>query len=66
MGRAYARGKGERPFGMHRVRHYWGTLAPAGGMHPAVSQELMGHEDPKSHRVYQHPRTMPSVTSTAR
>ena len=55
MSRAYARGKGEGPFGMHRLRHFWGTAAAEGEMSPAVSQELMGHEDPKSQRVYQHP-----------
>lgn len=55
MTRAYQRGGGTGRFGMHRVRHYWGTAAAEGGMSPVVSQELMGHEDPKSQRVYQHP-----------
>jgi integrase len=55
MTRAFRRGGGTGPFGLHRIRHHWGTRALDGGMHPRVSQELMGHEDPKSQAPYQHP-----------
>jgi site-specific recombinase XerD len=55
MSRAFNRGGGHGRFGLHRLRHRWGTDAAERGMHPVVSQELMGHEDPKSQRVYQHP-----------
>jgi integrase/recombinase XerD len=55
MGRAYRRGGGSGRFGLHRLRHLFGTKAAEGGMHPRISQEIMGHEDEKSQRVYQHP-----------
>ena len=55
MGRAYRRGGGTGRFGLHRLRHLWGTTAAERGMHPAVSQQLMGHEDAKSQLPYQHP-----------
>ncbi len=55
MGRAYRRGGGTGRFGLHRLRHLWGTTAAEGGMHPRISQSIMGHEDEKSERVYQHP-----------
>jgi len=55
MGRAYRRGGGSGRFGLHRLRHLFGTKASDGGMHPRVSQEIMGHEDEKSQRIYQHP-----------
>ena len=55
MGRAYRRGGGTGRFGLHRLRHLWGTAAAEGGMHPRISQSIMGHEDEKSQRVYQHP-----------
>lgn len=55
MCRGYKRGGGVGRFGLHRLRHYWGTTAAEDGMHPVVSQAIMGHEDEKSQRVYQHP-----------
>jgi integrase len=55
MGRTYRRGGGTGRFGLHRLRHQWGTTAAERGMHPLVSQRIMGHEDEKSQRVYQHP-----------
>jgi integrase len=55
MCRAYKRGGGTGRFGLHRLRHYWGTAAAERGMHPVVSQAIMGHADEKSQRVYQHP-----------
>lgn len=55
MSRAYRRGGGTGRFGLHRLRHLFGTTAAEGGMHPRISQELMGHEDEKSQRIYQHP-----------
>jgi site-specific recombinase XerD len=55
MCRAYRRGGGTGRFGLHRLRHLFGTQASEGGMHPRISQEIMGHEDEKSQRIYQHP-----------
>jgi integrase/recombinase XerD len=55
MSRAYKRGGGATRFGLHRLRHYFGTTAAELGMHPRVSQQIMGHEDPKSQLPYQHP-----------
>lgn len=55
MCRAYRRGGGKARFGLHRIRHYWGTTAAERRMHPAVSQDLMGHADEKWQRQYQHP-----------
>jgi site-specific recombinase XerD len=55
MDRTYRRGGGTGRFGLHRLRHHWGTTAAERGMHPLVSQRIMGHEDEKSQRVYQHP-----------
>jgi site-specific recombinase XerD len=55
--RIYARGGGEGRFGLHRLRHNFGTEAVRAGMHPRVSQAIMGHADPKSQLVYQHPTT---------
>lgn len=55
VARAYRRGKGDGPFGLHRLRHLFGTAAAEKGMHPTVSQQIMGHEDPKSQKIYQHP-----------
>ncbi len=53
--RAYKRGGGSTRFGLHRLRHYFGTTAANGNMHPRISQQIMGHADEKSQRVYQHP-----------
>lgn len=55
MGREYERGGGDGPFGPHRLRHLFGTEAAQGGMHPAVSQLIMGHAGPESQLPYQHP-----------
>jgi integrase len=55
MGRAYRRGGGSGRFGLHRLRHLWGTTAAEEGMHPRISQEIMGQQDEKSQRIYQHP-----------
>jgi site-specific recombinase XerD len=55
MSRAYKRGGGSHRFGLHRLRHLFGTAAAEGGMHPVISQSIMGHADEKSQRVYQHP-----------
>lgn len=55
--RIYARGGGHGPFGLHRLRHRFGTEAIRAGMHPRLSQAIMGHADPKSQLVYQHPTT---------
>lgn len=55
MGRTYRRGGGKGRFGLHRLRHLFGTTAAERGMHPLISQLIMGHEDEKSQRVYQHP-----------
>jgi integrase len=55
MSRAYRRGGGAGRFGLHRLRHLFGTTAAEKGMHPRISQQIMGHEDEKSQRVYQHP-----------
>ena len=55
MGRAYRRGGGKGRFGLHRLRHLFGTTAAERGMHPVISQLIMGHEDAKSQRVYQNP-----------
>jgi integrase-like protein len=55
MGRAYRRGGGTGRFGLHRLRHLFGTTAAEGGMHPLISQLIMGHEDPKSQQIYQNP-----------
>lgn len=55
MGREYERGGGTGRFGLHRLRHLWGTTAAEQNMHPRISQAIMGHEDEKSQRVYQHP-----------
>ncbi len=53
--RIYSRGGGEGRFGLHRLRHNFGTEAIRAGMHPRISQAIMGHADPKSQLVYQHP-----------
>ena len=55
MGREYQRGGGIGRFGLHRLRHLWGTHAAEQNMHPRISQAIMGHEDEASQRVYQHP-----------
>jgi integrase len=55
MGRMYRRGGGKGRFGLHRLRHLFGTTASEHGMHPLISQLIMGHEDEKSQCVYQHP-----------
>ena len=55
MGRAYRRGGGTGGFGLHRLRHLFGTTAAERGMHPLISQLIMGHEDPKSQQIYQNP-----------
>lgn len=55
MSRAYKRGGGKARFGLHRLRHYFGTTAANENMHPRISQQIMGHADEKSQRVYQHP-----------
>jgi site-specific recombinase XerD len=55
MSRAYKRGGGTSRFGLHRLRHYFGTTAASENMHPRISQQIMGHADEKSQRVYQHP-----------
>lgn len=55
MCRAYNRGGGTKRFGLHRLRHMFGTAALEGGMHLGVSLAIMGHEDEKSQRPYQHP-----------
>lgn len=55
MSRAYARGGGKGRFGLHRLRHLFGTSAAEGGMHPLVRQLITGHAGEKSQRVYQHP-----------
>jgi site-specific recombinase XerD len=55
MTRAYRRGGGKNRFGLHRLRHYFGTTAANENMHPRISQQIMGHADEKSQRVYQHP-----------
>jgi integrase/recombinase XerC len=55
MCRAYKRGGGSTRFGLHRLRHYFGTTAANGNMHPRISQQIMGHADEKSQRIYQHP-----------
>jgi integrase/recombinase XerD len=55
MCRTYRRGGGTGRFGLHRLRHLFGTAAVEGGMHPRISQAIMGHADEKSQRVYQHP-----------
>jgi integrase/recombinase XerD len=55
MCRVWKRGGGTGGFGLHRLRHLFGTEAAEGGMHPSISQKIMGHADEKSQRVYQHP-----------
>lgn len=55
MCRAYLRGGGKKRFGLHRLRHMFGTAAVEGKMQIAVSLAIMGHVDEKSQRPYQHP-----------
>lgn len=55
MCRTWQRGGGTGRFGLHRLRHMFGTLAAERGMHPLISQQIMGHADEKSQRQYQHP-----------
>jgi len=55
MCREYRRGGGSGRFGLHRLRHLFGTSASEGGMDPRVSQLLMGHAGPESQEPYQHP-----------
>jgi integrase/recombinase XerD len=55
MGRAYRRGGGTGRFGLHRLRHLWGTHAVEQNVPSRISQAIMGHQDAASQRVYQHP-----------
>jgi integrase/recombinase XerD len=55
MGRTYRRGGGTGRFGLHRLRHLWGTHAVEQNVPSRISQAIMGHEDAASQRVYQHP-----------
>jgi site-specific recombinase XerD len=55
MSREYQRAGGEGRFGLHRLRHLWGTSASEGGMDPKVSELIMGHAGPESQEPYQHP-----------
>ncbi|HJP89069.1 MAG TPA: tyrosine-type recombinase/integrase [Candidatus Limnocylindrales bacterium] len=55
MSREYVRGGGTGRFGLHRLRHLFGTSASNGGMDPHVSQLIMGHAGPESQEAYQHP-----------
>lgn len=53
--REYKRGGGTGRFGLHRLRHLFGTTASERGMDPRVSQLIMGHAGPESQEPYQHP-----------
>ena len=55
MGRTYRRGGGTGRFGLHRLRHLWGTNAVEQNVPSRISQAIMGHEDAASQRPYQHP-----------
>jgi len=55
LGRAYRRGGGTGRFGLHRLRHLFGTTGVERGMPSRISQAIMGHEDEKSQHAYQHP-----------
>lgn len=55
MTRTNKRAGGSAGFGLHRFRHLFGTEAAEGGMHPLISQTIMGHADERSQRQYQHP-----------
>lgn len=55
MGRAYRRGGGTGRFGLHRLRHLWGTHAVEHNVPSRISQAIMGHQDAASQRPYQHP-----------
>lgn len=52
--RAYARGGGTGRFGLHRLRHFFGTEVQRRGMLLGVARELMGHEDIKTTNAYTH------------
>ena len=55
ISREYERGGGTGRFGLHRLRHLFGTTASERGMDPRVSQLIMGHAGPESQEPYQHP-----------
>lgn len=55
MSREYQRAGGKGRFGLHRLRHLWGTSASEGGMDPRVSQLIMGHAGPESQEVLPAP-----------
>jgi integrase/recombinase XerD len=55
MSREYQRAGGNGRFGLHRLRHLFGTSASEGGMDSKVSQLIMGHAGPESQEPYQHP-----------
>ena len=55
ISREYKRGGGSGRFGLHRLRHLFGTTASERGMDPRVSQLIMGHAGPESQEPYQHP-----------
>jgi site-specific recombinase XerD len=57
MCREYRRGGGQGPFGLHRLRHLFGTTVSNDGMSPRVSQLIMGHAGLESQEQYQHPST---------
>lgn len=52
--RAYARGGGTGRFGLHRLRHFFGTETERRGMSLGLRQLLMGHEDVKTTQGYVH------------
>jgi site-specific recombinase XerD len=54
MCRAYRRGNGIGRFGLHRLRHFFGTETRRRGMLLVVAKELMGHEDIKTTSGYSH------------
>jgi len=52
--RAYARGGGKGRFGLHRLRHFFGTEVQRRGMLLGIAKELMGHDDIKTTNAYTH------------
>ncbi len=52
--RAYARGGGTGRFGLHRLRHFFGSEVQRRGMQLGIAKELMGHEDIKTTNGYTH------------
>ncbi|MEO8510393.1 MAG: tyrosine-type recombinase/integrase [Chloroflexota bacterium] len=50
--RAYQRGGGDGPMGLHRLRHLFASHSQEQGADARASQDILGHEDGETTRGY--------------